>query len=81
MLRNIYGRFLVREAQTFNIIEEVSAQNLFKVQHYKVGEPGINSIMLSEPSSSQVYFDASRVVNTGTEVKPYTILAVPIYIF
>ena len=76
------GRFLAKEPLSFNILKSVNDKPpVFRVYNFKVGEYGIVGSQIGEASSSQVDFNASRVVPTAEDNRPYNIKLLPILIY
>ena len=66
----------------FNILKDISDRPpVFEAHHFKVGEMGIEGTQLGEASSTQIDFNASRVVPTSIENRPYTMKLLPVLIY
>lgn len=86
-IRNIYGKFSIREmdsAASIVIVEELN--KLYTILRDTSNDTPTSAFALDLHTTdayrkSVVTFDASKVTNTGDVNKPYTILCVPIYIY
>ena len=65
---------IVRDAKNFDIIS-IGSKAIF-VDHKSDGTFGIEGSMLAESKYAHISFDASRIVPTSSENKPYTTSAI-----
>ena len=65
---------IVRDAKNFDIIS-IGSRAIF-VEHKSDSTFGIEGSMLAESRYAHISFDASRIVPTSSENKPYTTSAI-----